>query len=119
MTNLAALCEFWSSNYGSISYHIVWSCRDYLSLTLLYIRVQSRTKLYFPTKESGFCHLVFELRRLWVIETDLPLVVNNRRRLLNVFAENVAFDEVWKPYCQFMSDELLRWDREDLCSKIY
>lgn len=42
---------------------------------------------------------------------------DNRGRLGNVLAEDVTFDEVWKPDGQLVADELASWDGEDLCKR--
>lgn len=42
---------------------------------------------------------------------------DNRGRLGNVLAEDVTFDEVWKPDGQLVADKLAGGDGEDLCGK--
>lgn len=37
-------------------------------------------------------------------------------RLHDLASEYVSLDEVWKPYGQLVMDEVLCWDREDLCN---
>ena len=37
--------------------------------------------------------------------------------LLDLVAEDVSLDEVWKPDFQFVADVLLRWDGENLCGR--
>jgi len=43
---------------------------------------------------------------------------NDGRRLRDVFAEDLGSDEPGKPDCEFVADELLGGDLEDLCGVI-
>ena len=51
------------------------------------------------------------------LDIDLIGLFDDLRWLHDVLSENVSLDEVWKPHSQFMGDEVLGWDREDLCEK--
>lgn len=46
---------------------------------------------------------------------SLVLLFDDWRRLLDLLAEDVALDKVRKPDFQFVADERLGWDGEDLC----
>lgn len=40
--------------------------------------------------------------------------LDNWRWLLDLLAEDVALDKVWKPHSEFVAEEVLCWDGEDL-----
>ena len=42
-------------------------------------------------------------------------LLDDLRRLRDLLPENMSLDKVWKPHGQLMGDEVLRWDRENLC----
>jgi hypothetical protein len=43
---------------------------------------------------------------------------NNLRRPRDVTSEDFSLNEPRQPHCQLVVDELLRWDREDLCKML-
>jgi hypothetical protein len=66
-------------------------------------RFHLRTKLF---TENGLSNHNF---------LDKVTLLNNRRWLGNVLAEDFALDEVRQPHLQLVVDELLRRDRKYLC----
>lgn len=59
---------------------------------------------------SGSFVRSFTLRRV-----ELILLLDNRRRLRDVLAEDLGLDEPGQPDGEFVADEFLGWDVEDLC----
>ena len=45
------------------------------------------------------------------------LLLKDRWWLRNLLTENVPLDEVRKPNMELVTDELFRWNREDLCKQ--
>ena len=58
-------------------------------------------------------HAKISAASLHGLEIHLFSLLDDLRWFRDVPSEDVSFDKVRKPHCQFMGDETLCWDRED------